>query len=150
MTDAIFRPAREADLPAILALLADDPLGKNREADAGDPAYTAAFEAMAADPNQLLAVAERTGEIVGTLQLTFIPGLSRGGTWRGQIEAVRIASAHRGEGLGERFMRWAIETCQQRGCALVQLTSDRTRGEAHRFYDRLGFTASHLGYKLKL
>ena len=147
-----FRPATRADLPAIVALLAADQLGATRE-EVGEPladCYIRAFDAMADDPNQLLAVADEDGAVVGTLQLTFIPGLSRRGSWRGQIEAVRIAHGHRGQGLGERFFRWAIGLCRERGCALVQLTTDRSRADAHRFYDRLGFEASHLGYKLKL
>lgn len=147
-----FRPATADDLPAIVALLAADPLGATREA-AGEgvaACYRDAFAAMAADPNQLLAVADDEGAVVGTLQLTFIPGLSRGGAWRGQIEAVRIAAGRRGSGLGGAFMAWAIDRCRARRCALVQLTSDRTRGDAHRFYARLGFEASHVGYKLRL
>ena len=147
-----FRPATRADLSAIVALLAADRLGATRE-EAGEPlaeCYRQAFEAMARDPNQLLAVAEEGGTVVGTLQLTFIPGLSRKGSWRGQIEAVRVAASHRGRGLGERFFRWAIDRCRERGCSLVQLTTDRSRADAHRFYDALGFEASHVGYKLRL
>lgn len=147
-----FRPATREDLSAIVALIAADQLGATRE-DAGGPSarcYRDAFDAIAADPNQILAVAEIGGVVVGTLQVTFIPGLSRKGAWRGQIEAVRVAEDHRGAGLGARFIEWAIDRCRMRGCALVQLTSDRTRQEAHRFYARLGFEASHVGYKLKL
>ncbi|MBD9373964.1 GNAT family N-acetyltransferase [Rhizobium sp. ARZ01] len=152
MKDINFRKAERRDLPAIVALLADDPLGKLREAvgEAPDAAYEAAFVAIEADPNQLLVVAEGDGEIVGTLQLTFIPGLSRGGAWRGQIEAVRVASGRRGEGLGHRMFEWAIAKCRARGCRLVQLTTDKSRPDAHRFYDDLGFVASHVGYKLSL
>jgi GNAT superfamily N-acetyltransferase len=151
--DAIaFRPARAADLPAIIALLAEDPLGRERE-DPGPPlnsAYETAFAAIESDPNQLLVVVTEADRVVGTLQLTFIPGLARKGALRGQIEAVRIAADRRGAGLGRRAFDWAIETCRGRGCCLVQLTTDRTRPEAHRFYDRLGFVASHLGYKKAL
>ncbi|WP_240789962.1 GNAT family N-acetyltransferase [Roseomonas sp. HF4] len=136
-------------MPAIVALLADDMLGAGREVP-GDPAYEAAFAAIEADPNQLLAVAEEIGRVVGCLQLTFIPGLSRKGMWRGQIESVRIASGHRGTGLGRRMFEWAIEACRARGCGLVQLTTDKARPEAHRFYESLGFVASHEGMKLAL
>lgn len=154
MTDAAvtFRRAREADLPAIIALLADDGLGAGRE-DASLPlaqGYRDAFAAIAADPNQFLAVAEADGVVVGTLQLSFIPGLSHKGAWRGQIESVRVASGQRGAGLGRRMFDWAIATCRARGCRLVQLTTDKSRADAHRFYAGLGFTASHEGFKLKL
>lgn len=147
-----FRPASISDLPAILALLADDVLGRRREALGPplDPRYAQAFHAIDGDPNQLLAVAEQGGEVVGCLQLTFIPGLSRVGAWRGQIESVRVASRLRGSGLGRAFLEWAIETCRQRGCALVQLTTDKRRADAHRFYQSLGFVASHEGLKLDL
>jgi GNAT superfamily N-acetyltransferase len=132
--------------------LADDPIGRLRE-DATEPlaaAYVDAFAAIEADPNQLLAVATEGDRVVGTLQITFIPGLSRKGMWRGQIEGVRIAASHRGAGLGRRAFEWAIEECRTRGCGLVQLTTDRERPEAHRFYDQLGFEATHLGYKKAL
>lgn len=145
----ILRRATEADLTAIVALLADDVLGAAREAP-GDPAYEAAFAAIEADPNQLLAVAEDAGRVVGCLQLTFIPGLSRRGMWRGQIESVRIAAGHRGGGLGRRMFEWAIEACRSRGCGLVQLTTDKARPDAHRFYQSLGFVASHEGMKRAL
>ncbi|PTM97618.1 GNAT family N-acetyltransferase [Mycoplana dimorpha] len=147
-----FRKAEVRDLAAIIALLADDPLGAQREQVSGSPAaaYEAAFAAIDADPNQLLAVAVDGEEIVGTLQLTFIPGLSRRGAWRGQIEAVRVARARRGEGLGHRLFEWAIADCRARGCGLVQLTTDKARPDAHRFYEDLGFVASHVGYKLSL
>jgi GNAT superfamily N-acetyltransferase len=148
-TDFAFRPATAGDVPAIVALLADDPLGATREKP-GDPAYAAAFAALAADPNQLLAVAEADGEVVGTVQLTFIPGLSRLGATRAQLEAVRIRADQRGSGLGGAMIGWTIEQARARGCALVQLTTDATRGDAHRFYERLGFTASHIGMKLAL
>lgn len=147
----IFRRARAEDLAAILSLLVDDTLGASRDSGGGDLApYHAAFAQIDADPHQLLAVSEDAGRIVGTLQLTFIPGLSRGGALRGQIEAVRVASDMRGRGIGAAMIAWAVEECRRRGCALVQLTTDRSRTEAHRFYDRLGFEASHLGYKMAL
>lgn len=152
LDDIVFRRARREDLPAIVALLADDGLGRGRErvGDPVDPAYAAAFEAVNADPNQLQAVAEHAGAVVGSLQLSFIPGLSRLGQWRGQIEAVRVASDRRGEGLGQRMIEWAIAQSRDRGCGLVQLTTDKQRADAHRFYERLGFVASHEGMKLSL
>lgn len=146
------RPAVAADLPAIVAMLADDPLGAARE-DASvplDARYLAAFAAIDADPNQCLAVMEDAGRIVGTLQITFVRGISRKGALRGQVEAVRVATGRQGAGLGKRLMEWAIAECRRRGCAMVQLTTDRSRVDAHRFYDRLGFEATHLGYKLRL
>ncbi|QEC43567.1 GNAT family N-acetyltransferase [Pseudobacter ginsenosidimutans] len=149
MTELIFRKAATADLDAIIALLADDILGASRE-NAEKQVYIDAFHAIDTDPNQFLAVAEENGRITGTLQLTFIPGLSRSGMKRGQIEAMRIASDRRGEGLGEAMFEWAIEKCRKEGCGLVQLTTDRKRPDAHRFYERLGFEASHIGYKLQL
>jgi ribosomal protein S18 acetylase RimI-like enzyme len=146
MSGAIFRAATAADVPGIVALLADDVLGAARERP-GDPAYDAAFAAIAADANQLLAVAELDGILVGCLQLTFIPGLSHRGAWRGQIESVRIDAGQRGSGLGRRMLEWAIDQCRARGCRLVQLTTDKARGDAMRFYESLGFTASHEGMK---
>ena len=144
------RLATLADVPAITELLADDEIGASRETPHDRAPYEVSFAAIAADPNQLLVVGERAGQIVATMQLTFIPGLSRRGTWRAQIEGVRVASSARGDGLGEVLMRWAIEQARSRGCALVQLTSDARRRDAHRFYERLGFTASHTGFKLPL
>ncbi len=133
-------------------MLADDALGAARE-DARLPltrGYADAFAAIAADPNQLLVVAEADGEVVGTLQITFIPGLSYQGAWRGQIEGVRIAAARRGQGLGQRLIRWAVEECRARGCRIVQLSTNMSRTDAQRFYERLGFSRSHYGYKLDL
>ena len=152
MVDVVLRQARIEDVPAIVGLLADDGLGKGRE-DASlplDHAYVSAFEALDGDPNQLLLVAQDGDSIVGTMQLTFIAGISRKGAWRGQIEAVRVAASHRGGGLGQQMFEFAIDVARSRGCSLVQLTSDKTRDDAHRFYDRLGFVGSHVGYKLKL
>jgi GNAT superfamily N-acetyltransferase len=152
MSHVVFRGAEERDLAAIVALLADDSLGRQREAPGLPlhPAYLDAFKAIRGDPNQLLAVAADGDEIVGTLQLSFIPGIARLGAWRGQIEAVRIAEAHRSFGLGQRMLEWAISQCRERGCRLVQLTTDKARPDAHRFYERLGFADSHRGYKLAL
>jgi GNAT superfamily N-acetyltransferase len=146
------RRARPEDVEAIVAMLADDPLGAARE-DASRPAaecYRRAFAAIAADPNQLLAVAEAEGDVAGTLQITFIPGLSRKGALRGQIEAVRVASGHRARGLGRRMIEWAIGECRARGCAIIQLTTDRSRSRAHAYYESLGFEPSHVGYKRTL
>lgn len=146
----LFRRATESDLPAIIALLADDPLGAARESPSTPEPYRQAFAAIDADPNQLLAVVEDNQAIIGTMQLTFIPGLSHTGAKRGQIESVRIAANRRGERIGESLIAWAIAQCRAQGCAFVQLTSDQSRTAAHRFYTRLGFKPSHLGFKLKL
>lgn len=145
-----FREAVRSDVPAIVALLTDDPLGAGRELSVDADRYSQAFDAISRDPNQLLSVACIGDVVVGTMQLTFIPGMSRGGATRGQIEAVRVASSHRGKGIGEALFAWAIEQCRERGCSIVQLTSDRQREDAHRFYERLGFAASHVGFKLVL
>ncbi|WP_408638229.1 GNAT family N-acetyltransferase [Nonomuraea corallina] len=146
----LFRAARRDDLPAIVAMLADDPLGARREGDPGDPRYLAAFERIDADPYDELIVAERDGKVIGTMQLSYLAGLSRLGAERCQIEAVRVAASARGQGLGRRMIRWGIDRARARGCVMVQLTSDKSRADAHRFYDSLGFTASHEGYKLAL
>ncbi|WP_312740376.1 GNAT family N-acetyltransferase [Cedecea neteri] len=152
MTEILFRKAQLADVPAIITLLADDILGRLREDPSLplDQRYIEAFHAIDADPNQLLAVAVSGEEVIGTLQLTFIQGLARKGAWRGQIEAVRIARSQRGTGFGKQMVDWAVQQCKERGCHLVQLTTDKTRTDAHRFYDNLGFEATHLGYKLTL
>ena len=152
MKEIRYRQAIITDLPAIISLLADDELGRQRERIGPPPSpnYETAFYAIEKDPNQMLAVAERNGEVVGCLQLTFIPGLSRVGLWRGQIESVRVASKFRGSGLGRELFEWAIEECRKRGCGLVQLTTDKSRPDALRFYQSLGFIASHEGMKLDL
>ncbi|MHA6760115.1 GNAT family N-acetyltransferase [Streptacidiphilus sp. PAMC 29251] len=150
MTDLLFRRAGSDDLPAIVALLADDALGATRETPGDLTPYRAAFARIAADPQQRLLVAERDGEVVGTLQLTLIPGLSLQGATRAQIEAVRVRADERGSGLGTRLIEHAVEESRRLGAALVQLTSNAGRTDAHRFYKRLGFTGSHLGYKLDL
>lgn len=146
------RPARRADLSAIVRLLADDPLGAGRERWAEplpDP-YRRAWDAIERDPNNDILVAEAGGAIVGCLQLTLIPGLSHTGTTRAQVEAVRIAASHRGSGLGGRLIDDAIKRARAAGCGMVQLTTDKSRTDAHRFYERRGFVASHEGMKLKL
>ncbi|MFJ9762621.1 GNAT family N-acetyltransferase [Streptomyces erythrochromogenes] len=153
MTDTpepVIRPATEADLPAIVAMLADDPLGATRESPEDLTPYRTALERLTGDPNQHVVVAVRAGRVVGTLQLTIVPGLSRKGATRAIIEGVRVHGDERGSGLGTRFIKWAIEKSRAENCTLVQLTSDVTRTDAHRFYERLGFTASHVGFKLQL
>ncbi|MFG2756608.1 GNAT family N-acetyltransferase [Streptomyces wuyuanensis] len=150
MSDLRIRPASPSDVPAIVAMLADDPLGAQRESLDDPTPYLAAFARLAEDPNQHLVVADRDGRTVGTLQLTIIPGLSRRGATRSIIEAVRIHADERGSGLGTQLIEWAVEESRRQGCRLVQLTSDVSRTDAHRFYERLGFEASHVGFKLVL
>ncbi|MGW5332329.1 N-acetyltransferase family protein [Streptomyces bauhiniae] len=150
MTDLAIRPATPEDVPAIVAMLADDPLGAQRESPDDLTPYLAAFERLDTDPNQHLVVAVRDGRVIGTLQLTIIPGLSRKGATRSLIEAVRVHADERGSGLGSELIQWAVDTSRRLGCHLVQLTSDKTRTDAHRFYERLGFTGSHEGFKLSL
>jgi GNAT superfamily N-acetyltransferase len=150
---ALLRRATLADVPALVALIAADQLGASRDGVRGEAdlaAYTAAFEAIDADPAHLLLVAEAGGQVAGTLQLSFLPGLARRGALRAQVEAVRVAAGQRGSGLGAAMMGWAIGEARRRGCALVQLTTDKSRSDAHRFYQRLGFVASHEGMKLAL
>ena len=147
------RRAGARDVPAIVGLLADDELGASREAGA-DPEltpYRAAFAAIDADPGQLLlVVTAEDGRVAATMQLTFIPGLARRGALRAQIEAVRVGAGYRSRGLGEAMITWAIAEARRRGCRIVQLTSDKRRANAHRFYRRLGFAATHEGFKLPL
>ena len=152
MPDLIFRRATEADVPAIIGLLADDILGSSREATGAEShqQYLNAFRVIDADVNQFLLVVDDGTRIVGTLQLTFILGLAGQGLKRGQVEAVRVASDRRGEKIGEAMLNWALERCRREQCGIVQLTTNKTRTQAHRFYDRLGFEPSHLGYKMKL
>lgn len=148
--DLTIRTAVAGDVPAIVALLADDPLGATRESPDDPAPYLTALERLSADPNQHLVVALRESRVVGTLQLTIVPGLSRRGATRSIIEGVRVHSDARGSGLGTRLIEWAIAESRRQDCRLVQLTSDSTRTDAHRFYERLGFTASHIGFKLPL
>ncbi|WP_405518821.1 GNAT family N-acetyltransferase [Streptomyces canus] len=150
MGDLEIRPAALDDLSAIVDMLADDPLGAQRESPEDLAPYVHALERLSSDPNQHLVVATREGRVVGTLQLTVVPGLSRRGATRSIIEGVRIHADERGSGLGTRLIEWAIEESRRQNCQLVQLTSDNTRTDAHRFYERLGFTASHVGFKLAL
>ncbi|MER6627861.1 GNAT family N-acetyltransferase [Streptomyces sp. NPDC000987] len=150
MGDLAIRPATADDVPAIVAMLADDPLGARRESPDDLSPYLAALDRLTSDPHQHLVVAEREGRVVGTLQLTIVPGLSRRGATRSIIEAVRVHADERGSGLGTLLIEWAIDRSRRLDCQLVQLTSDRTRTDAHRFYERLGFEPSHLGFKLQL
>lgn len=142
--------ATESDIPALVALLADDKLGAHRESTDLER-YRKAFEEIDKDPRQLLlAVRDHDGELVATMQLTIVPGLARGGAKRLQIEAVRLASRTRSCGLGTALFEWAHQYGRRHGASLAQLTSDKTRTDAHRFYDRLGYQASHEGFKRPL
>jgi GNAT superfamily N-acetyltransferase len=148
----LFRRATRKDIPHLVRLLADDPLGSRRErfADPLPDAYYAAFEELNADPNSEVVVVERDGEIVGTFQLTFIRGLTHMGAARAQVEAVRVDARSRGLGIGARMFEWAVGRARERGCRMVQLTTHVERPDARRFYERLGFVASHVGMKLDL
>ncbi|MER5683317.1 GNAT family N-acetyltransferase [Streptomyces sp. NPDC002205] len=150
MSDLEIRPAALTDIPAVVAMLADDALGAQRESPDDLAPYRATFQRLADDPNQHLVVAVRDGAVVGTLQLTVVPGLSRRGSTRSIIEGVRVHADERGSGLGTRLIHWAVDESRRQDCQLVQLTSDATRTDAHRFYERLGFIASHVGFKLAL
>lgn len=150
MTDLTVRGATRDDVPALVRLLADDPLGRTRERfeDPLPSAYLDAFAAIDRDPNQELVVADRAGAVVGVLQLTMTPYLTHQGGWRATIEGVRVASHERSAGIGRQLLEWAIARARERGCRLVQLTTDKTRPDAIRFYESLGFVASHEGMKL--
>jgi GNAT superfamily N-acetyltransferase len=150
MSEPRMRRATVADIPAIVGMLADDHLGATRESVDDLSVYETAFAAIDADPNQLLVVSERDGAVTGTMQLTVIPGLSHKGSSRMLIEAVRVHRDARGSGLGSTMIRWAIAQARERGCRMVQLTTDKSRADAHRFYEHLGFEQTHFGYKLKL
>lgn len=147
-----YRRAVEADLPFIVKLLTDDAVRAtdDRPDEPFHPRYVAALRELEADPNQMMMLAVLEGETVGTIQLTFIPGIAGLGTKRCLVEAVHIAPAHRSRGLGTRMIQWAIEQARERGCGMVQLTSNKKRLDAHRFYERLGFLKSHEGFKYYL
>lgn len=150
----IFRKATRGDVPAVVRLLTGDPISARREvhacASSLPAAYYLAFEAIDRDPNNQLVVAQLDGQVVGVLQMTFIPGMTYQGGWRALIEGVHVDSAVRSRGIGHRLFEWAIERARQRACCLVQLTSNKARGDAIRFYEALGFVASHEGLKLHL
>src|SRR5579872_486873 len=148
----LFRKARREDLRAILELLNDGKLGNvlERIEDPLPQTYYRAFAAIEADPNQVLRVGEIDGRIVASLQLTFIPGIAHQGAWRAQVEAVRVVRERRGQRIGEAMMRHVIALARERGCDRVQLTTNKARDDAQRFYRRLGFVASHEGMKLWL
>ncbi len=151
MSDLIFRSAVRADVPAILELLENDEIARSRMVhETTDASLWQAFEAIDADPRNELIVADDDGEIIGTCQLTFIPSLSRRGAERMTIEAVRVRSDRRGAGAGRAMMLWALEQARERGCGLAQLTTDKRRSSAQRFYTSLGFSATHEGMKLSL
>lgn len=146
------REAKRADVPSIVHMLAQDQLGSTREtfADPLPEAYYQAFEQIAADPNNLLLVSVLDNRVVGTLQLTFTASLSYRGGWRATVESVRTEESLRGQGIGTTLMRHAIELAKRKGCVLIQLSTHNTRKDAQRFYERLGFVASHVGMKLTL
>lgn len=152
--EVTFRRAERCDLSAIVRLLADDPLGREREQaadrDEVDVSYERAFQAICDDPRQLLAVAVLGARVVGTVQLSFIPYLTYQGGERAQIEAVRIDAGERGRGLGRQMIEWSVREARRRGCHLLQLTTNRQRPDARRFYESLGFEATHDGMKLGL
>ena len=155
MPDLIYRDARLEDVPTILILgHAGDARGADTPpldpASLTDPRYRAAFDEISADPRHRLIVAERNNEIVGTLQISVVPGLPRFGMKRGILENVHIRADQRGQGLGSEMVQWAIERCREAGCGIVQLTSNKVRLDAHRFYRKLGFEQSHEGFKLFL
>ncbi len=148
----IFRDATRADIADILELSYQGAAapGLVPEPEPDSPETLAAFEAITRDPHHRLIVAECDGEMVGTIQITFLPGIANNGLWRGQLENVHVRADRRGRGHGEKMVRWAIARCREQGCAIVQLTSNKLRTDAHRFYERLGFVKSHEGLKLKL
>lgn len=147
-----FRLATRKDLPAIVRMLAEDEIGAQRERfETPLPqAYYDAFEAIERDPNNELIVAEVDGQVIGTLQLMFLPSISYQGGTRAQVESVRVAQHLRGQGIGAEMMEWALARARQRGCHMMQLTSHKSREDAHRFYEELGFTKSHIGMKINL
>jgi GNAT superfamily N-acetyltransferase len=147
-----FRLATIDDLPSIIAMLADDFLGQQRESLELPlkESYVYAFQEIAADPNNELIVAECDGEIIGSLQLTFTPSLSYQGSKRCTVESVRVDSKLRGQGIGREMMLWAIGRANEKGCLSIQLTTHNDRKDAHRFYENLGFKHSHAGMKLNL
>ena len=152
MSEILFRIATKADLPSIVRLLADDDLGSQREKNE-DPlpeSYYVAYEKINEDPNHELTIAETNGQVIGTFHLMFLPSISYQGGLRAQVESVRIDTRYQSRGIGSQMMRWAIERAKARGAYVVQLTTHKSREDAHRFYERLGFKGTHLGMKLSL
>ncbi len=147
-----FREAQENDLSHLVSMLADDELGAKREvlSQPLNQSYIEAFILIDKDPNNELIVVEYSNQLIGMLQLTFIPYLTYIGSWRCLIEGVRIHSEFRGQGLGEQIFRWVIDRAKEKKCQLIQLTSDKQRPDALRFYEKIGFVATHEGFKLKL
>jgi GNAT superfamily N-acetyltransferase len=152
MSELTYRAATSADLSFIVRLLAEDSVGEPMDDpdQPNGPAYEAALAAIDADPNQEMIVAALDGQPIGCFQLSYIPGLFRRGMWRGQVENVHVSPTFRSKGYGAQMMVWAIDRCRARGCGLVQLTSNKSRTDAHRFYRRLGFQQTHEGFKLFL
>jgi GNAT superfamily N-acetyltransferase len=144
-----YRDAVDSDLPFIIGLIVEDSVVATGDdpADAMHADYRNALGAITSDPNERMIIVEEDGEPIGCFQLSFLPGLMRRGMRRGQIEVVHVAATHRNRGVGSEMMRWAIEECRTHNCSLVQLTSNKTREDAHRFYERLGFKRSHEGFK---
>ena len=152
MADLHYRAATSADLPFMVSLIAADDVGIQMD-DPTDPnaaPYEAALAAIDADPNHELFIVEAEGAAIGIFQLTYLPGIARKGMWRGLVESVHVSPEHRNKGYGRQMMRWAIERCRARGCGMVQLTSNKKRLDAHRFYRTLGFDQSHEGFKVFL
>jgi GNAT superfamily N-acetyltransferase len=150
--DILFRLAMRADLPSIVRMLADDELGSQRERVESplSQSYYSAFEQIDHDPNHELIVAEQNGKVIGTLHLMFLPSVSYQGGLRAQVESVRVDKRFQNQGIGSEMMKWTMESAKQRGAHVVQLTTHKTREDAHRFYERLGFKKSHVGMKLNL
>jgi GNAT superfamily N-acetyltransferase len=146
------RAATVEDLSSILGLVAEDEISRSRRNFSTEvtPRLVSMLEVLTADPNNELLVGEEQGRVVATLQLTFIPGLGGGGRWRAQVEAVFVAESERGRGFGRQLMEEAIIRARARDCGHMQLTSDKRRYRAHRFYQRMGFLSSHEGIKLLL
>ena len=147
-----YRPAKPEDLPFIVAQIVEDSVVATTDdpADAMHADYTSALAAIDADPNEEMFIVEADSVAIGCFQLSYLPGLMRRGMWRGQIEAVHVSDALRNRGYGSEMMRWALQRCREKGCGMVQLTSNKKRLDAHRFYERLGFLKSHEGFKYYL
>jgi GNAT superfamily N-acetyltransferase len=152
MPELTYRAATPADLPFIITQIVDDSVVAvdDDPADATSEGYLKALAAIDADPNQEMFVVELDGERVGCFHLTYIPGLMRRGMWRGLIEVVHVVPERRNGGVGTAMMRWALDRCRDRGCGMAQLTSNKARIDAHRFYERLGFAKSHEGFRISL